>query len=115
MIFSGVFVVVAGLGIMGFWTLALVRNGVPEVKTEPIRIAAHIIGEYITAIMLVLSGSALLLDAGWAESVYLLACGMLIYTVIVSPGYYAQQRKWPIVGMFAVILIFIIINLFSVF
>jgi hypothetical protein len=29
---------------------------------------------------------------------------MLAYTAIVSPGYFAQQGQWPLVGMFAVIL-----------
>jgi hypothetical protein len=29
---------------------------------------------------------------------------MLAYTVIVSPGYFAQQGQWPLAGMFAVLL-----------
>jgi hypothetical protein len=29
---------------------------------------------------------------------------MLLYTIIVSSGYFAQKRVWPIVGMFVVLL-----------
>lgn len=37
--------------------------------------------------------------------------GMLFYTVIVSPGYYAEKGEWPFVGMFAVILILALASL----
>jgi len=30
---------------------------------------------------------------------------MLLYTLIVSPGYFAQKGQWAFVGMFAVILV----------
>jgi hypothetical protein len=31
--------------------------------------------------------------------------GMLLYTIIVSSGYFAQKRVWPIVIMFAALLV----------
>lgn len=115
MTYAGIFAIVIGLGMAVFWALALAKKKVPEVKTEPIRISAHIIGECITSIVLVSGGIALLLDTEWAKSLYLVASGMLVYTVIVSPGYYAQQRNWAVVGMFTIILILLIISLVFVF
>ena len=35
----------------------------------------------------------------------LVALGMLLYTVIVSPGYFAQRGEWPLVAMFGVLLL----------
>jgi len=62
-------------------------------KTEPIQIWFHIIGEMITALALILSGIGLITRRPWASILYLVASGMLIYTAIVSPGYFAQQGK----------------------
>jgi Sec-independent protein secretion pathway component TatC len=47
----------------------------------------------------------------WATALYPVALGMLLYTIIVSSGYFAQKRVWPIVGMFAVLLILSAISL----
>jgi hypothetical protein len=47
----------------------------------------------------------------WAATFYPVAAGMLLYTIIVSSGYFVQKRVWPIVGMFAVLLILTVIEL----
>ena len=52
--------------------------------------------------------------AMWTTSVYLIAMGMLFYTVIVSPGYFAQKGQWGYVVMFGVILILALASLFVV-
>ena len=36
---------------------------------------------------------------------------MLLYTILVSSGYFAQKHVWPIVGMFAVLLVLTVIRL----
>ena len=40
-----------------------------------------------------------------------LAVGMLLYTVIVSPGYFAEKGEWAYVGMFAVVLALALVSL----
>ena len=45
------------------------------------------------------------------SKVYLVAVGMLLYTVVNSPGYFAQRREWPMVGMFGVIFILALVSL----
>jgi len=84
---------------------------VPELETEPLRIRFHIAAEFVTAIALVTGSVGLLTGQSWSQQLYLIAIGMLFYTVIVSPGYYAEKGEWPFVGMFAVILILALASL----
>jgi hypothetical protein len=39
---------------------------------------------------------------------------MLVYSVIASPGYFAQQGQWALVAMFAVLLILSVISVVNV-
>lgn len=94
------------VGIMMFvqWTFFLLTGQVPELQTEPYRIIFHLIGEFVTALALILAGLAVLNRWRLARETTLVALGLLFYTVIVSPGYFAQQGQWAFVGMFAVLL-----------
>ena len=40
----------------------------------------------------------------WGKKVLLVGLGMVIYSEIVSPGYFAQLGQWVLVVMFAVLL-----------
>lgn len=111
MTLSGVFAVVVGVGMVGQWTLSLLGGRVPELHTEPIRIRFHLAAEFCTALALLVSGVALLAGAHWARDAYLVAAGMLLYTIIVSPGYFAQQGQWQMPAVFAVILILTVVTL----
>jgi hypothetical protein len=111
MAFASFYAILVGLGMIGQWSFFLATKRVPELKTEPFRIAFHLAGELLTAIALIAGGLGLLTDASWGRSTYLVAVGMLLYTVIVSPGYFAQKREWPMVGMFAVLLALALVSL----
>jgi peptidoglycan/LPS O-acetylase OafA/YrhL len=80
-------------------------GNVPELQTEPIRVAFHLAGEFTTAVLLIVGGFGLLTLRRWGYHVFLLALGMLLYTVIVSPGYFGQLGQWVFVGMFAVLVV----------
>ena len=73
-------------------------------KTKPVRIGFHLAGEFITAIGLIAGGAAILGQRVWGSALFLVAVGMLVYSGIVSPGYFAQKGRWGFVGMFAVLL-----------
>ena len=103
--------IVVGVGMIGQWRVSLAARRVPELKTEPVRIAFHLAGEFLTAIALIAGGAGLLAGAPWGRPAYLVSMGMLLYTVIVSPGYFAQRREWPMVGMFAVLLVLALVCL----
>lgn len=111
MTFAAIYALIVGAGMIGQWSLSLARNHVPELKTEPIRIRFHIVTEFITAAALLAGGSALLLDIGWGLEVYLVSMGMLLYTVMVSPGYFAQKRQWRTAAFFAVLLVLAVVSI----
>jgi membrane protein YdbS with pleckstrin-like domain len=58
-----------------------------------------------TALVLIIGGLATLKSISWGKKALSVGLGMVIYTEIVSPGYYAQQGQWLFVGMFAILLI----------
>lgn len=111
MIFSAVFALIVGIGMIGLWSFLLLTKQVPELETEPLRIRFHIAAEFVTAVVLVAGGIGLLNGQSWSQWLYLVAIGMLFYTVIVNPGYYVEKGEWPFVGMFAVILILALTSL----
>jgi len=48
----------------------------------------------VTALSLLVAGTGLLAGWAWSQPLYLVALGMLFYTSIVSPGYFAQKGNW---------------------
>jgi hypothetical protein len=102
--FAGVYGIVIGLGMIAQWTFFIAAGQVPELQTEPFRIAAHLTAEFLTAAGLIASGFGLLRRFAWGATAYLFFAGMLTYSVIASPGYFAQQGQWIFVAMFAVLL-----------
>jgi peptidoglycan/LPS O-acetylase OafA/YrhL len=97
--------ILIGAGMLGFWVAAIVTHRVPEIESGGIEIRFHIAAETVTGLVLVAGGLAALIDpsSGWAIALSAVGLGMLMYTLIVSPGYYAERREWPLVWMFAVI------------
>jgi peptidoglycan/LPS O-acetylase OafA/YrhL len=114
MVFAAVFALVVGVGMIGQWILFLATGQVPELETEPLRIRFHLAAEFTTALALFVGGLALLTDQPWGRWFYLLAAGMLLYTVIVSPGYFAEKGQWAFVGMFAVVLLLALVSIILV-
>jgi hypothetical protein len=96
--FAGWYGIAVGSLMFLQWTFFLLSGQVPELQSEPIRIAFHLAAEFITAIGLLLGGIGLLRERSWAVPVYLVAAGLLLYSVVVSPGYFAQQGQWAIVA-----------------
>lgn len=114
MIFPSIFALVVGAGMIGMWSVSYFKHQIPELESEPIRIKFHLAAEFSTALVLIIAGVGLLFNQPWATNCYLVAIGMLFYTVIVSPGYFAQKGQWGYVVMFAVILLLAIASLFFI-
>jgi hypothetical protein len=102
--FPSIYAILVGILMLAQWAFFLATGQVPELQTEPWRIALHLAAEFATAFGMLVSGAALLRHAAWAGKAYLFCTGMLAYSVIASPGYFAQQGQWAWVGMFAVLL-----------
>lgn len=114
MTFAAIFSLLVGVGMIGQWTASFVAKQIPELKDEPIRIWFHIVAEMVTALALIAAGLGLLFKQGWGVDLYLVASGMLLYTAIVSPGYFAQKGQWGWLGMFAVVIVLALIGLLLV-
>jgi len=100
-----------GVLMLAQWSFFLAAGQVPEVRSAPIALAFHLVAEAATALALIAAGVMLLRRHRYARAVGLVANGMLIYTVIVSPGYFAQAGQWPLVGMFGVLLLLAIASI----
>lgn len=96
--------IVIGIMMAAMWSVFAITNQIPELETDPKEIAFHLAGEFLTAFALIVSGLGLAFKKSWGFSLNLVALGMLAYTVVVSPGYYAQTGDYAFVGMFAVLM-----------
>lgn len=114
MIFSSLFAIIVGIGMIGMWSVAYFGNQIPELETEPLRIKFHLAAEFATALVLLSAGIGLLTGQAWAFETYLVSMGMLLYTVIVSPGYFAQKGQWAYVVMFAVLLVLALVSIWII-
>jgi hypothetical protein len=96
--------IVVGLLIVLQRALFLITGAVPELQSAPLSIGFHMAAEWILALALIAGGVALLRARRWGGRVLMVVLGMAIYSEINSPGYFAQQGTWALVGMFAVLL-----------
>ena len=56
--YSAWFSLIVGILMIGRWGFFLATGQVAELQTEPMRIVAHLIGEFLTAILLIIGGAA---------------------------------------------------------
>lgn len=109
MTFAAWYGIVVGALMLAQWGFFLSTGDVPELKTEPARIGFHLAGEFTTAIGLIVGGAAMVGQRGWGSPLFLVAVGMVVYSEIVSPGYFAQKGQWAFVAMFAVLLVLAVV------
>lgn len=97
--------IIVGSLIILQWIFFLATGSVPELENARWEIGFHISAEVLLALALLIGGIAALKSMRWGEKVLLVALGMAIYSEINSPGYFAQRGEWPLVAMFAVLLL----------
>jgi hypothetical protein len=114
-LFPAIFAILCGLGMLAQWAMFILTGQVPELETEPIRIAFHLAAEGLTAFGLILSGIMILRQISIGRQLYPIVAGMLLYSVIVSPGYFAQLGQWGFVVMFLVLLLLTVMSLLVIF
>lgn len=103
--FAAIFSIIIGIGMIGQWGVSYAKKQIPELKTEPIRIWFHIVAEMVTAILLIIGGTGLIAQLEWGTYIFLISMGMLFYTAIVSPGYFAQRGQWSWLIMFSILIV----------
>ena len=102
---------IISIGMLAQWTVFLATGQVPELVTEPWRIAFHLAAEGATSLALIAAAVGLFRGLAWGVWLSLVANGMLVYTAIVSPGYFAQLGQWAFVGMFGIIIVCALVSI----
>lgn len=108
------YAVVVGLFMLGFWGF-LVLTKQAELDARPWDMRLHLAAEFVTALLLIGSGAAGMLGVTAVASLAPVALGMLLYSVVNSPGFYAGKGNWPMVGMFAALAILTMAALLALF
>lgn len=115
MTFAAIFSLIVGILMISVWAFLLATRQVTGLKTEPVEITFHLVAEFLTVLTLVIGGIAFLAKSLLGYPLVLLALGKLLYTLINSPGYYAQKREWPMVVLFAVLLVLDLVSIVLMF
>ncbi|MHC1709615.1 MAG: hypothetical protein AB9819_04335 [Methanomassiliicoccales archaeon] len=93
-----------GISMIGMWSVFIATGSVPEIETKPAEIGLHVTAEILTALSLIIGGFGLFVNKSWGFIMYLVASGLLTYTLIASPGYYVTKGEPMFVAMFGVFL-----------
>jgi hypothetical protein len=102
---SSIYAIAIGVMMLCLWTFFIATGMVPEFETKPAEIILHLIAEFTTAASLVISGIVMLKNRPAGKWLYPLSTGMLLYTLIVSPGYYIQSSDYGFVIMFGALIV----------
>ncbi|MBN2557394.1 MAG: hypothetical protein JXB33_01425 [Clostridia bacterium] len=103
--FCSFFALIAGLLMIFMWLFFIFAGMVPEFAVRPAEITLHLIAEFTTALALAASGILMLRKHLSARWLFPFSTGMLMYTIIVSPGYYIQSGDYIFVLMFGILIV----------
>ncbi len=92
----------SGAGIIGFWVATFARRRFDEVAAGREDIRFHVIAELVTGAILVAGAIAILADAESRTALLLstLGLGLLVYSLIQSPGHYMATKNRRMVATF---------------
>lgn len=108
--FAGIYGITAGILIFVQWLFYLATAHVPALDSAPLEVVFHLAAEFMTSMVMIAGGIAVLRRRPWAARLYYLASGMLIYAVIDSAGYFVQLGQWPLVVVFALVFVLAVIS-----
>ena len=108
--FAGIYGIIVGILIFVQWMFFLFTARVPQLDAAPVEIVFHLAAEFMTSIIVIAGGIAVLRRKPWAPRLYYLASGMLIYAVINGTGYFAQIGQWPLVVMLALLFLLTVVS-----
>jgi hypothetical protein len=105
---ASIYTLIIGIAMLCTWFLLLIKRKVPELNTKPTQIYFHLGAEFLTAIMLIIGGIGLILNQFWGSTIFFIAIGMAIYSMINAAGFYGHLKDWPI---FIILLVFTFLSL----
>jgi len=102
---AAIFAIIVGVSMLGMWGVFYLTDNIPELETKPFELTFHLIAELITAVFLIIAGVGVLKQARWGYNLYLIATGMVLYTMIMSPGYFLQAGDFSFLIMFLILIV----------
>ena len=108
---SAIYALAVGLMMIAMWVFFIAAGQVPELEHKPVEILFHLTVEFTTAGVLVAAGALSLGRRRWGLPLQIFGFEMLTYTVMLSPGYYAERGQTAFVFMFAALLILTVLFL----
>ena len=97
------FCLAVALLMLAWWAWSVTHGALRRPDRAPAEIRLHLAAELLTAALLLVGGVVVL--AGGSGALALVGLGMLLYTVVASPGYFLARGEWPPVVMFAVLFV----------
>lgn len=102
---AGIYAIVVGSLMIIMWSIFVATGQVPEFQSRPVEITLHLIAEFVTATGLVIGGALTIRKIRLGVPILLFSMGLLMYTLIVSPGYYIEGGAVFFVLMFALVFV----------
>jgi hypothetical protein len=99
----GWYAIAVGVLMAGWWAVALRGGALHRPDRSRAELGLHLVAEFLSAALLVIGGGLLLVTGG--VGVALVGLGMLLYTVLQSPGYFLGRGEREPVVMFAVLIV----------
>ncbi len=109
--FAGIYGILVGAVILFQWAFFLLTARVPELESAPFEIISQLAAEFMTATVIVFSSIAILNKRPWSRTAYLLASGMVIYSVVDNAGYFIQLHEWPMAIIFSLLLLLTVVSI----
>ena len=106
---AGLFSILVGVVIVIVWGWLIASGDVPELEARPLGTLFHIIGELLTAVVLIVAGWGLIKDTPWARKLHILATGMLMLVVINAIAFNLERDA---IGMVLAFVTFAVIAVF---
>jgi hypothetical protein len=104
---AGIYCLVVGVLMATWWAVDIRRGALARPDRTRPEIVLHLAAEVVTAALLAVGGPVLI--AGGTSGVALAGLGMLLYTVIASPGYFIARHQRAPVLMFAVLAVLTVV------
>jgi hypothetical protein len=95
-----VYSLLVGSLMLAWWGISLAGGALERTDRSRAEMALHLLAEFLTAAWLLAGGVALIIMGTGAAGFAGVGLGMLLYTVIVSPGYFLARREYPPVYVF---------------
>jgi hypothetical protein len=96
---AGLFYILNGGSMLFIWPMLIITGGVPELKTQFTYVVFHLVSEFITAVLGIVTGVGLLLNRELSKCLYFLSSGFFLIAGYLACSYYLFSPETRSVGM----------------